>query len=112
MGFGREIFTDTSTYAIRLDAAEGHVRGLTLDEVRYPLSFSFWSTIQSISPSFRHISAPWSLPRPYPSTLTTSLAIPSTGRPGISPLPFNSSSFALHHSRFYVFSTAGEASSP
>ncbi|CAG8608730.1 2798_t:CDS:2 [Ambispora leptoticha] len=31
-GFGREIFTDTGQYVIRMDAAEGHVRGMTLDE--------------------------------------------------------------------------------
>ncbi|KAG9295059.1 hypothetical protein G9A89_017853 [Geosiphon pyriformis] len=31
-GFGREIFTDTGQYVIRMDAAEGQVRGMTLDE--------------------------------------------------------------------------------
>ncbi|CAG8553615.1 6413_t:CDS:2 [Ambispora gerdemannii] len=31
-GFGREIFTDAGQYVIRMDAAEGHVRGMTLDE--------------------------------------------------------------------------------
>ena len=31
-GFGREIFTDTGQYVIRMDAAEGLVRGMTLDE--------------------------------------------------------------------------------
>ena len=31
-GFGREIFTDTGQYVIRMDATEGQVRGMTLDE--------------------------------------------------------------------------------
>ncbi|CAG8493636.1 2126_t:CDS:2 [Paraglomus occultum] len=31
-GFGREIFTDTGQYVIRMDATEGQVREMTLDE--------------------------------------------------------------------------------
>ncbi|ORY95476.1 Scramblase-domain-containing protein [Syncephalastrum racemosum] len=31
-GFAREIFTDTGQYVLRMDAAEGHTRALTLDE--------------------------------------------------------------------------------
>ncbi|KAI9312981.1 Scramblase-domain-containing protein [Dichotomocladium elegans] len=32
MGFAREIFTDTGNYVLRMDAVEGNIRGLTLDE--------------------------------------------------------------------------------
>jgi len=31
-GFAREIFTDTGEYVLRMDAVEGHSRGMTLDE--------------------------------------------------------------------------------
>ncbi|CEG66761.1 hypothetical protein RMATCC62417_03284 [Rhizopus microsporus] len=32
VGFARELFTDTGEYVLRMDAAEGSVRGMTLDE--------------------------------------------------------------------------------
>ncbi|KAI7902800.1 Scramblase-domain-containing protein [Cokeromyces recurvatus] len=32
VGFAREIFTDTGEYVLRMDAVDGHSRGMTLDE--------------------------------------------------------------------------------
>ncbi|RUS23317.1 Scramblase-domain-containing protein [Endogone sp. FLAS-F59071] len=54
VGLARELFTDTGQYVVRMDATEGNVRGLTLDERAVTLALAITADIDYFSRHSQH----------------------------------------------------------